>query len=135
MSAMFGFHKVNKGVGENSNARLRSQANEWVVEREENQCGNRDTIYNSGGRGTVIVVVSVLEATVTGNDLVIEVPQRANGPMAVLVIDIWKQRGFTAIAAHEAAKEMPFVKPVDGFVESVRTGRKIDRGANRRNLA
>jgi hypothetical protein len=106
----------------------RDEADEGVVERVEDQRGDRDAVEDPRGGGAVVVVVRGLEAGVERGDAVVEVAQGADVGATLRVEDVREEYGFAAEAAQERAEKSPLVETVLPMVETIGGGLEIDRG-------
>src|SRR3954469_4492362 len=69
VAAVCGLDVGDVRVSQQLRARLRQDADEWIVERVDDQCRQRDVLDRSRRSGAVIVIVSPVEAGVTRGDL------------------------------------------------------------------
>jgi hypothetical protein len=78
VAAVRGLDQPDAGVGEELGAGLGSHADEGIVESVQDERGHGNVLGPVGTGNAAVVVVRAGEAAVSGNDLLVELPQGAN---------------------------------------------------------
>src|ERR1700679_173915 len=125
-----GLHQRDLPVGQEGFARLLREANEWIVQRAQHQCGHGNAVKDAGCRGAIVVIAGIAKVAVARHYVVIEVAQRTNECEIGCGVNIGKERGLDLVTPQKPPQKVPLVKAVARRVQSVRADCQIDGWAN-----
>src|SRR5262249_42539935 len=124
VAAMLGLQQSNVGVGQDSGARFRQQANERVILRVDDQGGHSDLVYNSGSGGAVVVIIGAGKAAIGRSDHVVKFADGTR-PARRHLVAFWEQISLAPQAPHQADQEFVFVDAIQRLMHGIGGGSQI----------
>src|SRR5262249_89531 len=112
-------------------ARFRQDADEWIVDRVQDERWVLYVLDHSRSRCAIVVVVCADESAVTSGDLVVELAHTVALSQHRDVKDAWIERCFPLHAPTQMEDKFPFVEAVLRFMQCVAGRTQIHRRRHR----